>query len=67
MTITSVNPHDPADVIGEWPTADEAAVAAQIGRATAAAVEWAGVAAPARAAALGNAASALADRAGELT
>jgi len=67
MTITSVNPHDPADVIGEWPTADEAGVAAVVGRATAAAREWAGVAAPARAAALGNAAGALADRAGEMT
>ena len=26
MTVVSVNPHEPADVIGEWPTADEAAV-----------------------------------------
>jgi len=67
MTITSVNPHDPADVIGEWPTADEAEVAAVVGRAAAAAREWAGVAAPARAAALGNAAGALAYRAGEMT
>ena len=67
MTITSVNPDDPADVIGEWPTADEAEVAAVTGRAVTAARDWAQVAAPARAAALGNAASALADRAGELT
>src|SRR5215472_4106004 len=67
MSIVSVNPHDPADVIGEWPTADEAEVAAVVGRATAAAREWAGVAAPARAAALGNAASALEARAGEMT
>ena len=67
MTVTSLNPHDPADVIGEWPTADEAEVAAAVARATAAAREWAGVAAPARAMALGNAASALEARAGEVT
>ena len=67
MTVTSINPHDPADVVGEWPTADEAEVAAVISRATAAAREWAGVAGPARGAALGNAASALEARAGEVT
>src|SRR5215469_13336442 len=67
MTVTSLNPHDPADVIGEWPTADEAEVAAAVGRATAAGRDWAGVAAPARAAALGNAAGALEARAGEVT
>ena len=67
MTVTSVNPHDPADVIGDWPTAGEAEVAAVVARAATAAREWAGVAAPARAAALGNAAGALADRAGEVT
>jgi alpha-ketoglutaric semialdehyde dehydrogenase len=67
MTVTSLNPHDPADVIGEWPTADEAEVAAAVARATAAAREWAGVAAPARATALGNAATALEARAGEVT
>jgi acyl-CoA reductase-like NAD-dependent aldehyde dehydrogenase len=67
MTVTSLNPHDPADVVGGWPTADEAEVAAAVARATAAAREWAGVAAPARAATLGSAASALEARAGEVT
>src|ERR1700740_2250896 len=33
MTVVSVNPHEPADVIGEWPTADEAAVFAVVRRA----------------------------------
>jgi alpha-ketoglutaric semialdehyde dehydrogenase len=67
MSVTSVNPHDPADVIGEWPAADEAEVAAVVARARAAAPDWAGAAAPARATALGNAADALAERAGEMT
>ncbi len=67
MTFTSVNPHDPADVVGEWPAADEAEVAAAVGRATVAAREWAAVVGPARATALGNAANALAERAGEVT
>jgi hypothetical protein len=55
MSVTSVNPHDPADVIGEWPTADEAEVAAVIGRAAATGPESAGTPAPAQAAALGKA------------
>ena len=67
MTVVSVNPHDPADVIGEWPTADEAAVSAVVSRAAAAAGDWAHVPAPARAAALGAAADALAARAAEVT
>jgi alpha-ketoglutaric semialdehyde dehydrogenase len=67
MTVVSVNPHDPADVIGEWPTADEAAVSAVVGRAAAAARDWAHVPAPARAAALSAAADALAARAAEMT
>jgi aldehyde dehydrogenase (NAD+) len=67
MTVVSVNPHDPADVIGEWPTADEAAVSAAVSRAAAAARDWASVPAPARAAALGAAADALAQRAAEVT
>jgi alpha-ketoglutaric semialdehyde dehydrogenase len=67
MTVVSVNPHEPADVIGKWPTADEAAVSAVVGRAAAAARGWASVPAPARAAALGAAADALAARAGEVT
>jgi alpha-ketoglutaric semialdehyde dehydrogenase len=67
MSFASVNPGDPADVIGEWAEADEAEVAAAVARARAAAPEWAGAAAPARAAALGNAAGAVAERAAEVT
>ena len=67
MTVVSVNPHEPADVIGEWPTADEAAVSAVVSRAAAAARDWAHVPAPARAAALGAAADALAARAADMT
>lgn len=67
MSFASVNPSDPADVIGEWAEADGAEVAAAVARARAAAPEWAGAAAPARAAALGNAAGALAERAAEVT
>jgi aldehyde dehydrogenase (NAD+) len=67
MSFASVNPSDPADVIGEWAEADGAEVAAAVARARAAAAEWAGAAAPARAAALGNAAGALAERAAEVT
>ncbi len=33
MTFTSVNPHDPADVIGEWEPDDDRAVAAVVERA----------------------------------
>src|SRR6266516_406602 len=67
MTVVSVNPHDPADVIGEWPTAAGTEVAATVDRAAAAARDWAATPAPARAAALGSAAGALEARAGELT
>ncbi len=67
MTITSRNPHDPADVIGEWQPASEAEVAAAVGRAAAAARGWAGTPAPARTAALSAAADTLAARAAEVT
>jgi aldehyde dehydrogenase (NAD+) len=67
MTITSRNPHDPADVIGEWQEAGEAEVAAAVGRATAAARGWAGTPAPARSAALTAAARALAQRTAAVT
>ena len=33
MTFTSVNPHDPADVLGEWEPADAAEAEAAVGRA----------------------------------
>jgi len=65
--ITSRNPHDPADVIGEWEPASEAEVAAAVDRAAAAAPGWAGTPAPARSAALTAAAGALEKRATEVT
>lgn len=67
MTFLSVNPHDPSDVVGEWQPADERGVGDAARRATAAAGEWAGAPAAARATALGEAAAALADRADEVT
>ena len=67
MSFASVNPHDPADVIGEWPAADQAEVTAAVGRAAEVAPDWAHAGGPARATALGNAANALAERAGEVT
>jgi acyl-CoA reductase-like NAD-dependent aldehyde dehydrogenase len=67
MTITSRNPHDPADVLGEWQPAGEAGVAAAVDRAAAAAPGWAGTPAPARSAALTAAAGALESRAAEVT
>jgi alpha-ketoglutaric semialdehyde dehydrogenase len=67
MTFTSRSPHNPADVIGEWQPASEAEVAAVISRAASAARGWASVPAPARSAALGDAADVLAARAGEVT
>jgi len=67
MTITSRNPHDPVDVIGEWQEASEAEVAATVDRAAAAARGWADTPAPARAAALSAVADALAERAAAVT
>jgi len=67
MTITSRNPHDPADVIGEWQPAGEAELAAVVDRAAAAARGWADTPAPARSAALSAAAAALEEQAGAMT
>jgi len=67
MTFTGVNPHNPADVIGEWQPAGERESAAAIGRARQAAREWAAAPGPARAKALGDAAAALEGRAAEVT
>ena len=39
MTFTSLNPHDPADVVGEWPETGAADVAAAVDRAATAARE----------------------------
>ena len=67
MTITSRNPHDPSDVIGEWQAAGAAEVAATVDRAAAAARGWAETPAPARAAALYAVADALTERAAAVT
>jgi len=66
-TFTSVNPHDPADVLGEWESAGEAGADAAVGRAVKAAQVWRDTPAAARARALGDAASALEQRAAEVT
>ncbi len=67
MTFTSVNPHDPSDVIGEWESAGEGDVAAVVERARRAAAAWRRAPGAARAAALGQAAAALDQRAAEVT
>jgi alpha-ketoglutaric semialdehyde dehydrogenase len=67
MTFTSVNPHDPDDVIGEWEAAGDAEVAVAVERARAAAKTWRRTPAPARSAALSAAAAAMEQRADEVT
>jgi alpha-ketoglutaric semialdehyde dehydrogenase len=67
MTFTSVNPDDPTDVVGEWASADERDVAAAVERASRGAQDWRRAPGAARAAALGKAAEALEQRAGEVT
>ena len=66
MTFTSVNPHDPADVLGEWQPAQPSDVQAAVGRAVRAAAVWRDTPAAARASALSAAASALEQRSAEL-
>ncbi len=67
MTFTSVNPHDPADVVGEWEVAGSAGAQAAVARAAKAAQVWRDTPGAARARALGDAAAALEQRAGEVT
>ena len=67
MTFTSVNPHDPADVLGEWKPATQAEAEAAVGRAAAAAARWREVPAAARGKALSDAAAALEQRSEEIT
>jgi alpha-ketoglutaric semialdehyde dehydrogenase len=67
MTFTSVNPHDPADTVGEWEPASQRDADAAVGRAVRAAQVWRDAPAPARARALGEAAAALEHRAAEVT
>jgi alpha-ketoglutaric semialdehyde dehydrogenase len=67
MTFTSVNPHDPSDVIGEWEPGGEREVAAVVERARRGADIWRRAPGAVRATALGAAAAALAQRADEVT
>ncbi len=67
MTFTSVNPHDPADVVGEWEPAGGGGADAAVDRALKAARQWRDTPGAARAKALGDAATALEQRAAEVT
>lgn len=67
MTFTSVNPHDPADVLGEWQAAGPAEAVAAVERAAKAAASWRETPGPGRAKALSDAASALEQRSAEVT
>ncbi len=67
MTITSVNPHDPADVVGSWDAADPATASASVSRALTAAHIWRDTPGAGRAKALSDAASALEQRATQVT
>ena len=66
-TFTSVNPHDPADVLGEWQPAGPTEAQAAVGRAVSAAAVWRNVPGSGRAKALSDAASALEQRSAEIT
>ena len=66
MTFTSVNPHDPADVVGEWESAGAGEAGAAVGRAVQAARVWRDTPAAARAKALGDVASSLEQRAAQV-
>jgi acyl-CoA reductase-like NAD-dependent aldehyde dehydrogenase len=67
MTFTSVNPHDPADLVGEWEAADGAGADAAVSRAAKAALVWRETPGAARAKALSDAAAAVERRGAELT
>jgi acyl-CoA reductase-like NAD-dependent aldehyde dehydrogenase len=67
MTFTSVNPHNPADVLGEWEPADPAGAMSAVDRAVTAAAGWRETPGPSRAKALSDAASALEQRSAEVT
>ncbi len=66
MTFTSVNPHDPTDVLGRWEAAGDADADAVVGRAGEAAEVWRDTSGAARAKALGDAATALEQRGPEV-
>jgi acyl-CoA reductase-like NAD-dependent aldehyde dehydrogenase len=67
MTFTSVNPHNPADVLGEWEPAGPAEAQAAVTRAVAASAAWREVPGAGRAKALSDAATALEQRSEEIT
>ncbi len=67
MTFTSVNPHNPADILGEWQPSGPAEVQAAVGRALPAAAGWRDAPGTARAKALSDAANALEQRSAEVT
>src|SRR5260370_40720750 len=67
MTFTSVNPHNPADVIGEWQAAGADGADAVVGRAMDAARAWADTPGSTMASALSDPASALEQRAADIT
>lgn len=67
MTFTSVNPHDPGDVLGQWEEAGGPGADAVVTRARQAARVWGDTPGAVRAKALSDAAQAVQDRAEELT
>src|SRR5258707_13738944 len=67
MTFTSVNPHDPADVIGEWQAAGPGGRDGVVGRAMDGGGTWADPPGATRAKALSDAGSALEQRAADIT
>jgi aldehyde dehydrogenase (NAD+) len=67
MTFTSVNPHNPADILGEWQPSGPAEVQAAVGRALPAAAGWRDEPGTTRAKALSDAANALEQRSAEVT
>ncbi len=67
MTFTSVNPHAPSDVVGSWAELDAAGVDAAVARASAATTGWRATPAAQRGAALAAAATALEQRANDVT
>jgi acyl-CoA reductase-like NAD-dependent aldehyde dehydrogenase len=67
MTFTSVNPHNPADVLGEWEPAGPAEAQAAVTRAVAASAAGREVPGAGRAKALSDAATALEQRSEEIT
>ncbi len=66
MSFTSINPHDPRDVVGAWGTADPREIETVVSRAVTAAEAWRVTPAPARGTILGDLARALEQRAEQL-